>query len=219
MLNLRSLDDPADDEVVRDIFWSTIRLGGRLDAVVRLRRYEELCLGWYLGPERALVRLLCEGGRPVGYVLLGTRRQAHRRWQRRRAVMFALTGAAALAAQRHDPSTARFVRLRLIDGWTLRSSPVPMAVHVHLNLLPSARAGRGARLLVDHVDAVCRRLGEPGWFGEVNAPVGRRAAALGRVGLEVVHRAPNRTLSSVLQQPVERLTVVRSLPMPRGAAA
>lgn len=219
MLSLRTLDDPADDDVVRDIFWSTIGLGGHLGDVSRLHRYEELCLGWYLGPERDLVRLLCEGDRPVGYVLLGTMRQAHRRWQRRRAVTFALAAAAALAAQRHDRSTARFVRLRLVDGWTLRSSPAPMDVHVHLNLLPSARAGRGAQLLVDHVDAVCRHLGEPGWFGEVNAPVGRRAAALERLGLEVVHRAPNQTLSSALQRPVERLTVVRLLRTAEGEAA
>lgn len=219
MLNLRTLDDRADDVVVRDIFWATIGMGGHLGDVSRLRRYEELCLGWYLGPERDLVRLLCEGDRPVGYVPLGTRREEHRRWQRRRAVTFAVAGAMAIAAHRHDPSTARFVRRRLADGWTLRSSPEPMDVHVHLNLLPPARAGRGARLLVDHVDAVCRGLREPGWFGEVNAPVGRRAAALQRLGLEVVHRAPNRTLSSTLQRPVERLTVVRTLPMPEGAAA
>lgn len=218
MLTVRPLDD-GDDDAVRDIFWSTIQLGSPLVEVTRLHRYEELCLGWYLGPERHLVRLLCNGDRPVGYVLMGTGDPDHRRWVRRRAAMFAVTGVAALATRRVGPVTARFVRLRLLDGWALRKAPDPMAVHIHLNLVRSARAGRGAHLLTAHVDAVCRRLGEPGWFGEVNAPVGRRSAALERLGFEVVHRAPNRTLSAMLERPIERLTVVRHLPTLAKAAA
>jgi hypothetical protein len=85
-------------------------------------------------------------------------------------------------------------------------------VHAHLNLRPGLRAGWAGRWLADHVDAVCRRAGAPAWYGEINAPAGRRAAALERLGGEVVDRAPNRTLSALIGAEVERLTVLRRLP-------
>lgn len=217
MLSVRPLV-PGDDDVVRDIFWSTIQLGTHLVDVARLDRYEQLCLGWYLGCEREHARVLEDDGRPVGYVLVGTRAAAHRRWVRRRATSFALASTAALVARRYDPTTRCFLRHRLVDGWALRRTPTPMPVHAHLNLLRPARLGPGARMLAEHVDDVCRRVGAVGWFGDVNAPVGRRAAAIERLGLEVVHRSPNRTLSVAACAPVERLTVVRWLPEQVAAA-
>jgi hypothetical protein len=89
-----------------------------------------------------------------------------------------------------------------------------MPVHVHLNLMPSVRAGRGGRLLAARADELCRRLGAFGWYGEINARAGRRASALQRLGGEIVRRSPNRTLTWVMGAPVERLTVVRRLPTP-----
>jgi GNAT superfamily N-acetyltransferase len=218
VLNLRPLG-PGDDDLVREVFWSTFVLGREPDGLPRLQRYEDLCLGWYLGPERAEVRLVVDGATPVGYVLVGSRPDEHRRWLRRRATWFALAEAAALAGGRRPALAGRFVRLRIADGWALRSAPSPMPVHVHLNLLPAVRGFGAARLLVDHADDVCRRVGSPGWFGEINAPVGRRAAALERLGLRVVHRSPNRTLSELTDRPVERLTAVRTLASPVPVAS
>jgi hypothetical protein len=56
------------------------------------------------------------------------------------------------------------------------------------------------------------------WWGEINARAGRRVAALGRWGSEVVARQPNRTLTWLADAPVERLTVVRHVPHPRATA-
>lgn len=217
-MSLRRLG-PGDDDLVRDVFWSTFVLGRVPDGVPRLRRYEDLCLGWYLRAERAEVRLAVDGSTVAGYVLVGTRPDEHRRWLRPRATWFALAEAAAVARGRRPGPAGRFVRLRIADGWALRSAPSPMPVHVHLNLLPAARGFEAARLLVEHADEVCRRLGGPGWFGEINAPVGRRSAALERLGLRVVHRAPNRTLTALADRPVERLTAVRTLASPALAAS
>jgi hypothetical protein len=52
--------------------------------------------------------------------------------------------------------------------------------------------------------------GLSGWYGEINAVEGRRAKALELLG-SIVHKAPNHTLSWLVGQPVERLTLVRSL--------
>lgn len=218
MVTVRPLR-PGDEAAVAEIFWATLRLGSRLDGVARIGRYEDLCLGWYLGPGRDDVRLLVDGERPLGYVLVGARPAEYERWVRWRAAGFAVFAVASLGARRHTPATARFLRLRLADGWALRRSPRPLPVHAHLNLLPGARGGTGARLLASHVDDVCRRVGSSGWYGEVNAPAGRRAAALERLGGRVVHRAPNRTLTALLGHPVERLTVVRDLGTSMGVVS
>jgi hypothetical protein len=94
-----------------------------------------------------------------------------------------------------------------------------MPAHAHLNLTPSVRAGRGGRLLGDHIDSRVRRAGLPGWYGEINAIAGRRAAALERLGGEIVHRAHNHTLSAFAHRRIDRLTVVRRLPTLSDASA
>lgn len=53
----------------------------------------------------------------------------------------------------------------------------------------------------------------------MNARVGHRSRALERLGAIVIHRAPNHTLSWLLGQPVERLTVARRLPEAPGSPA
>ncbi len=90
-----------------------------------------------------------------------------------------------------------------------------------MNLDRSVRGTRAALMLVDHVDDVCRSLGAVGWYGEVNARVGRRATALERLVGPVVDRTPNRTASWLVGKPVERLTVVRPVAVvsPPSAAA
>lgn len=219
MLSVRPLADDDDDEGVRQVFRATLALGRPVADLAGLDRYEALCLDWYLGPERSDVRVLVDDEGPVGYVLVGTQPHAQRRWVRRAATRFVAASVVRLVTGRYRGDSARFARLRLRDGWDLRAAPEPMPVHIHLNLLPTARAGRGARLLVAHADEVCRRLGAPGWFGEINARAGRRVVALHRLGGEVVHRAPNRTLTWLVGAPVERLTVVRRLPAPIPEAA
>jgi hypothetical protein len=67
--------------------------------------------------------------------------------------------------------------------------------------------------LADFVDEACRTAGRHAWYGEINARAGRRAAAIVRHwGADIVHRAPNHTLSRMLAEPVERLTVRRVVP-------
>jgi hypothetical protein len=75
------------------------------------------------------------------------------------------------------------------------------------------------KALLDFVDERCRQAGLPGWYGEINAPVGRRASALERVVGPVVHRAPNHTLSWLMDRPVERLTVARTVPTTSSGTA
>jgi hypothetical protein len=73
--------------------------------------------------------------------------------------------------------------------------------------------------LVQCVDERCRRAGLPGWYGEINALVGKRASALERIVGPIVDRAPNHTLTWLRGRPVERLTVVRTLASTGGEAA
>jgi hypothetical protein len=52
----------------------------------------------------------------------------------------------------------------------------------------------------------------------MNARAGRRVAALGRWGAEIVSRRPNATLTWLTGAPVERLTVLRRVAARREAA-
>jgi hypothetical protein len=75
-------------------------------------------------------------------------------------------------------------------------------------------------MLTDFIDDVCRDAGYGSWCGEINARAGRRTAGIARWGARVVHRAPNRTLTWLRREPVERLTVVREVSAePRRGAA
>lgn len=211
---VRPLAGSEDDAVIRELFRSTFVLGRPLEETVPgFERYESLCLDWYLGPERQRAAILDVDGTAAGYVLVCTDGRRHRQWVRPRATRFALAAAATVAARRGDVPGRAFLRTRLRDGWALaRTSPDPVPVHAHVNLAPAVRGGAAGRLMADHVDAVCRAIGAPSWFGEINAVAGRRAAALERLGATIVHRAPNHTLSRLLGRPVERLTVVRTVP-------
>lgn len=212
-MRVRALRDGDDDDIA-EVFRSTLVLGAGLAAPPPdLLRYQALCLDWYLDAGRPDAAVLEGGdGRVVGYALVCTDPDRHRRWVRRAGARFAAGVALRWAAGRYPPDAARFHRLRLRDGWTLwRHAPPALAQlgHAHVNLLPEARAAQAGRLLAAHVDARVARAGLPGWFGEINAAAGTRARALERLGGVIVHRAPNHTLTALAGQPVERLTVVR----------
>jgi hypothetical protein len=200
-----------DREAIRRIFSSTLVLGRPL-TVDGLSAYADFSLGWYLDcAESASVHL--ERHRVTGYVLICTDEATFDAHQRRAAVTYVAALARLAAGGRLGPDARRFHRLRLRDGWALhRHSPErPADAHIHLNLLPGARATQAGRRLVDEADRVVGDAGHDAWYAQINAPVGRRADALVRLGAEVVHRDENRTLSELVGRPVERLTIVRKL--------
>lgn len=202
---------PDDDAAVRLLFAQTVALGSALAVrVAGFDLYSALCLDWYLGDGRADAAVLVHGSVVVGYALVCTDPESYRRWVRGRARHIAARFVGRATYLTH---TGRFHRLRLVDGWDLwrNGRGEPAAAHAHVNLAPDHRAGRGGRLLVEHIDRRCRAAAMNGWFGEINAPVGHRAAGLERLGARVVGRAPNRTLSWLAGRAVERLTVVRDL--------
>jgi hypothetical protein len=205
---------PSSIPDVRRLFRATVALGRPLPfPVPGFAAYERLCLGWFLGPGREDAAVLDEDAVVRGYVLVCADLAAYRRWAARTAAAWAVGTAARLATGRLTPEAARFYRLRLLDGArALRAGPEPpMPAVVHLNLDPGLRGGMEGLRLARHADRRCAEAGLPGWYGEVNAPVGGRAAGLRRAGFQVVHRAPNHTLSWLAGRPVERLTVVRTL--------
>jgi hypothetical protein len=213
---------PGDDAAVRRLFRDTLCLGRPLPfEVPEWDAYEALCLDWYLGPGRDDAGVLVEGADVTGYTLVCTDAAAYNRWQRIEAAHFSARVARRLVAGQMDPVASRFLRLRLKDGWDMWRNGVvaPLPAHAHLNLACSSRARSVGWQLAEHVDRRCRLAGLPGWFGEMNAVTGHRARALERLGATVVHRAPNHTLTWLLGQPVERLTVARWVPATVGIRA
>lgn len=207
---------PADERAVRAIFRDTLALGRPLPAPVSwLAEYERLCLQWFVGPGAQDAGVLDDGRAVRGYVLVCTDLAAYRRWAVGAAAVWTARTLTRLAGGRMDPATARFHRLRLADGLAaLTAPPAPMPACVHVNVDAGARGGGAGLLLARHADERCRARDLPGWYGEVNAPTGRRVAALASAGIVTVDRHPNHTLSWLAGRPVERLTVVRDLSRP-----
>jgi hypothetical protein len=206
----------ADTGAVRRLFRETIALGRPLPfPSVALDRYEALCLDWYLRPERLRDHavLVDDTDQAQGYALVCGDQRAFDRWSRAAGLRWVAAAVWALALRRLGADEARFHRLRLHDGWTSwrRRVDPGLPAHAHLNLARGARGRMHVIALVDHIDTRCAALGLPGWYGEINAPIGRRAGALEAHGVRVVHRVQNRTLSWLANMPIERLTVARPL--------
>lgn len=207
---------PGDDRPIGVLFAQTQLLGGPLpfplDGAPCLA---SLALGWYLERGRDdCVVAVDRGGAVIGYGLVCTDPEGHRRWLRRRAVRTTVRLAAMTATGDIGPRSRDFYRHRARDAIHLaRQSTVPAHLgHAHVNLLSRHRSGVLARAIRDHVDERCRSAGLDGWFGEINARPGQRRAALRRVAGEIVDSTPNHTLSYLTGEPVQRLTVVRSVP-------
>jgi hypothetical protein len=213
----------ADEPELRRVFRSTIALGHPLahdlDLDAALRPYERLCLGWYLDAGRDHASVLRDDDRVVGYALVCLDAPAFARWQRRAGARFTAQVVPRLLLRRYPAPIRRFYRLRLRDGWDLwRHSEDTVAELPHAHFNATTTGGLPGRILADHVDAVVAAAGFDAWYGEMNARAGRRVAALGRWGAEIVSRRPNGTLSWLAGAPVERLTVLRHVADRRAAA-
>jgi hypothetical protein len=206
---VRGLRGSADDAAVRRLFRATLGFGSPVPfPLPGLARYERLALDWYLGPGRQDAAVLDRDGEVVGYLLVATDPEGHERALREEALRFTAWAAPRVALRRLPEPARTFWRLRLVDGYRAwrREEPTSLPkAHVHLNLDPTAKATRRTLDLLHHAD----ERAPDGWFGEINALVGRRASALERVVGRVVDRQPNRTFSWLAGRPVERLTVVR----------
>lgn len=211
----------ADEVELRRLFRDTLVMGHPLPFFLADGgRYESLCLDWYLGRGRRDAAVVDADGQIVGFSLVCVDQAAYRRWVRARAARYALYSVLILMRTNPRSPVARFHRCRLRDGWVMMRGPAPpFAAHAHVNVLPHQLARWAGKTMVNFVDERCRRAGLSGWYGEINAPVGRRASALERVVGPVAHRAPNHTLSWLMGRPVERLTVARTLPPAGGGTA
>jgi hypothetical protein len=216
---LRPLTD-QDETELRRLFRDTLVMGRPLPFPLDDRgRYESLCLDWYLGAGRNDAAVIDAGGEVVGFALVCTDQVAYRRWVRLRAARYGLYSVLTILRTKPRSSLSRFHRCRLRDGWVMMRSAPPQPAHAHINVLPNRIASWVGLALVQCVDERCRRAGLPGWYGEINALVGKRASALERIVGPIVHRAPNHTLTWLRGRPVERLTVVRTLASAGGEAA
>jgi hypothetical protein len=210
-----------DEAALRRLFRETLVMGRPLPfPLADGGRYESLCLDWYLGNGRRDAAVVDAGGEITGFALVCADQAAYRRWVRARAARYALYSVLTIMRSHPRSPVSRFHRCRLRDGWVMMRGPAPpFPAHAHINVLPHKVARWAGLCLLNYVDERCLGAGLPGWFGEINAPVGRRASALERIVGPIVHRAPNYTLSWLVGGPVERLTVARALTVAGERAA
>lgn len=205
----------ADDTAIMRLFVDTLMLGRAPDTTIwGLDRYAAVCVEWYLREGRDDAAVAVDGhGEVVGYAFVCTDPESHRRHAMSAAARLVARVVVALLTGRLDRPSRRFYAGRLRDSLELRRSlsRPPMRAHAHLNVASTARSGSTALALRTHIDDRVVRAGLPGWFAEINARVGDRERALTRLGLEVIDRAPNRTLGRELGTATNRLTIVRRL--------
>lgn len=206
--------EPPDEPQVRRVFRETLVLGRPLPFDdPHLKRYEHLCLDWYLTHGAPHAAVVVSGGEVRGYLLACLDQVAYEGWVRPRALAWAAHATARLATGRCRGDAARFARLRLRDGWRDACSwtAPPCRAHAHLNLEPDLRYEGIGHRLAGRMDAMVGETGLDAWFGEINVPAGRSLAALTRQGVTVHARTRSDTFSWLLNRDVERVTVVRSL--------
>lgn len=208
----------GDADGVRALFVATAGLGRPLRLPdTDLRAYTSLCLDYYLDHDGSACAVLEEAGTVVGYAMVALDHAAYSRWATPKALRWfgrALVGLPRRAAAREGRVLPRFYGLRALDGviGAVSASP-PQPAHFHFNVEGARRGVRAGFELAGHADRVVAAAGLPGYFGEVNVPRDKpgRAAALERLGVQIVHRQRNHTLSWLAARPVDRLTVTRPL--------
>lgn len=203
----------ADESEVARIFRETLCLGRPLDFPLSgIDRYERLCLEWFLRNGSDDVGVYEEDSRIHGYVLVCTDLASYHRWAVRTALAWTTKVFFDLAFRRLRGRDARFHRLRIRDGWnSVRHAPsAPMPALVHVNLDRSARNTGAAQALLRFADQRCAAAGREGWFAEINTR-NHRASALAAIGLHSIHSQPSHTLSWLLNERVNRLTVVHTV--------
>lgn len=204
----------SDTPALLDVFHQTLALGRPLPFPFPLAdAYAELCLGWYLERSPSWDQVVEVDGQVGGYVLVCTDQGAFERWQLAAGYRYLRRVAAAMTSGQLRGDAARFVWLRLLDGFDAwrEADPGASGVHAHFNLLPAARGGLVVGQLVEHIDAVCRRVGARRWSGQINSLAGSRRRVLAEYGWTLLAVTPNRTLSWLAGAPVERLTVERQV--------
>ncbi|MBU6315922.1 MAG: hypothetical protein KGR47_05400 [Acidobacteria bacterium] len=205
----------ADVEQIHQIFLGTMVMGRSAECSIDLlTQYADLCLGWYLGPGLGDAAVAVDPALGVvGYALVCSDPEDHGRWVRRRSLALAWAVTRRWGTRRLSPASRTFYGSRVRDLRALRSAAgdAPSPVHAHLNVRAAGRTGSIALALRDHIDRRCDAAGADLWWAEMNAVDGHRQRALERIGMEVLDRVHNETLSRLTGQPVVRLRVVRRL--------
>jgi hypothetical protein len=81
--------------------------------------------------------------------------------------------------------------------------------HAHFCLQGVARSGLLIRLLIEHVEQMCRHLGIERWTGQINGRGDQRRRVLAAYDFHPVASQRNRTLSWLVGEPVYRHTFLR----------
>lgn len=203
----------GDEVGVVALMESTIVLGKPVHGA-DLAAYVRACFAPYAGRRRRDAAVVVDSDqRIVGYALVCTDPSAGERDARWASVRLGVAIVRLWLTGRLSPATRRFyvARLRDVRGLLGSSGERAMLPHAHVNVEAGRRSGTAALLLLEHVDQRVAAAGYTRWIGEVNAPTGRRVAALERLGFTVVGRTPNNTLSRLTGSPVERLTLHRDV--------
>ncbi len=200
----------ADDrDGLLDVLRRTLVAGEPMPfPVMDLDHLLALFLDYYLACEPEAGRVVVDaGGRVVGYLLGTIHPDDENRWQRRQAL--ALAWRWLRRWPEYDGPTRWLYRLRLRDALASLRDPAPtVPAHFHWHLLPEARGRLGRDLLLGFRDYAAAR-GVTGFGGEQVMRVGRKDPELfRRLGGQIVHRAPHYTLSALLGEPVERVTII-----------
>lgn len=203
---------------VREIFRSTFFVGRPLRADVdNYVMYEQMSLDWYLtqSPTTSAVCIDSASHNVVGYVLVCVSPYDYEKWIGKFARKLFRSNLFRFFTLRLSRDGCNFYSRRFVDAMVvsrrrrhLNTAGVP---HVHMNLLPLARSGVVALEFLAFADQVCRDAGFGAWIGEINTLRGRRSRAIERFLGEVIDVKRNRTASYFLGQPVDRLTIRRSV--------
>jgi hypothetical protein len=204
------------DKEVRSLFAATVMMGLPTGHDIGcFGRYEHLCLDWYLSAGRRHAAVVIDevDDSVVGYALMCTDERSFNRWTSRAIVWTAVVVMWRLVTGRLDRRSIAFWWQRTRDAVELRRGHAqpPARAHAHMNVRVGNRSGGASLRLLKFLDECATGAGETCWYGEINTFDESRVRALQRLGLDVVHRSPNMTLSRYFARPVERLTVVRRL--------